>query len=52
LISSDGGGIGKGGKVTLYVAGKAAGAGRVEHTHLFSFSLDETLMSARMPARR
>jgi arylsulfatase A-like enzyme len=38
----DGGGIGKGGNVTLFVEGEQVGAGRVEHTHLFSFSLDET----------
>jgi arylsulfatase len=38
----DGGGIGKGGKVTLFVKGKEAGSGRVDRTHLFSFSLDET----------
>jgi arylsulfatase A-like enzyme len=39
----DGGGLGKGGAVTLYVDGKAAGQGRVERTHRFLFSMDETL---------
>ncbi|HEX5872015.1 MAG TPA: hypothetical protein VFY65_16410, partial [Longimicrobium sp.] len=39
----DGGGVGKGGDVTLYVDGKAAGAGRVEQTEPLIFSADETL---------
>jgi arylsulfatase len=39
----DGGGIGKGAKVTLYVDGKPAGDGRIERTHALFFSLDETL---------
>ncbi len=39
----DGGGIGKGGAVTLFVDGNAVGAGRVERTHRFLFSMDETL---------
>jgi arylsulfatase len=38
----DGGGIGKGGNVALFVGGVPAGSGRVERTHFFSFSLDET----------
>lgn len=38
----DGGGIGKGGDVTLYVDGSAVGAGRVERTHWGIFSMDET----------
>ncbi|HEX8781645.1 MAG TPA: sulfatase-like hydrolase/transferase, partial [Nocardioides sp.] len=38
----DGDGIGKGGDVTLYVDGEPAATGRVDRTHLFSFSLDET----------
>jgi arylsulfatase A-like enzyme len=38
----DGGGLGKGGAVTLYVDGQAGGAGRVERTEPFTFSLDET----------
>jgi hypothetical protein len=39
----DGGGLGKGGTATLYVDGKPAGAGRIERTHAFFFSMDETL---------
>jgi arylsulfatase len=39
----DGGGIGKGGAVTLYVDGKPVGKGRVDRTHRFLFSMDETL---------
>jgi arylsulfatase len=39
----DGGGIGKGGAVTLFVDGKPVGGGRVERTHRFLFSMDETL---------
>jgi arylsulfatase len=39
----DGGGIGKGGSVTLYLDGKPIGQGRVERTHRFLFSMDETL---------
>jgi len=39
----DGGGIGKGGAVTLYVDGKKAGEGRVDQTEAFIFSADETL---------
>jgi len=38
-----GGGLGKGGAVTLYVDGKAAGEGRVDRTHAFFFSMDETM---------
>jgi arylsulfatase A-like enzyme len=38
----DGGGFGKGGTVTLYVDGEQVGAGRVERTHAFFFSMDET----------
>jgi arylsulfatase len=38
----DGGGIGKGGTVTLYVDGQRVGDGRVERTHKFFFSMDET----------
>ena len=37
----DGGGIGKGGNVTLYVDGRQQGEGRVEQTIPFVFSLDE-----------
>jgi arylsulfatase len=39
----DGGGIGKGGAVTLYIDGKSAGEGRVDQTEAFVFSADETL---------
>ena len=38
----DGGGLAKGGKVTLYVDGKQAGEGRLEHTQPMVFSADET----------
>ena len=38
----DGGGLGKGGDVTLYVDGEKAGEGRVEHTVPVIFSADET----------
>jgi arylsulfatase len=38
----DGGGLGKGGDVTLYVDGKQVGAGRVERTVPMVFSADET----------
>ena len=38
----DGGGVAKGGTVTLYVDGEAAGSGRVEATEPFTFSMDET----------
>jgi arylsulfatase len=38
----DGGGVGKGGSVSLYVDGKQVGDGRVEHTVPMIFSADET----------
>jgi arylsulfatase len=38
----DGGGMGKGGTVTLYYDGKEVGSGRVEQTQGFIFSADET----------
>jgi arylsulfatase A-like enzyme len=38
----DGGGLGKGGTVTLYVGGEAVGEGRVEATVPMLFSADET----------
>jgi hypothetical protein len=38
----DGGGFGKGGDVSLYLDGKNVGSGRVERTHPFLFSFDET----------
>ncbi len=41
-VAYDGGGLGKGGTVTLYVDGDQAGSGHVERTHAFVFSLDET----------
>jgi arylsulfatase len=37
----DGGGLGKGGGVTLYYDGKAVGSGRVEQTEPMAFSADE-----------
>ena len=38
----DGGGLGKGGTVTLYVDGEQVGEGRVEGTVPMVFSADET----------
>jgi len=38
----DGGGLAKGGKVSLYYDGKKVGEGRVERTHPMAFSSDET----------
>jgi arylsulfatase A-like enzyme len=38
----DGGGLGKGGDVSLYVDGDKVGEGRVEHTVAMMFSADET----------
>jgi len=38
----DGGGLGKGGTVTLYVDGAKVGEGRVEGTVPMAFSADET----------
>jgi hypothetical protein len=38
----DGGGVGRGGKVTLYVNGKSVAEGRVEKTQPNIFSADET----------
>ena len=38
----DGDGLGKGGKTTIYVDGKAVADGRVEQTQPFIFSADET----------
>jgi arylsulfatase A-like enzyme len=38
----DGEGLGKGGTATLYVDGEEVASGRVEKTHAFNFSLDET----------
>ena len=39
----DGGGLGKGGTATLFLDGKPVGHGRVERTHAFFFSMDETM---------
>ena len=39
----DGGGLAKGGDVTLYLDGDKVGEGRVEHTVPMAFSGDETL---------
>jgi arylsulfatase A-like enzyme len=39
----DGGGMGKGAAITLYVDGKKAGAGHVGRTHALFFSMDETM---------
>ena len=39
----DGGGLGKGGNVTLYYDGKEVGKGRVAATQAMIFSADETL---------
>jgi arylsulfatase len=38
----DGGGLAKGGGVTLYVDGQSVAEGRVEHTQPLIFSADET----------
>jgi arylsulfatase len=38
----DGGGVAKGGKVSLYLDGKKVGEGRVDQTEPFLFSVDET----------
>ena len=39
----DGGGLGKGATVTLFVDGKPVGEGRVDRTIRFNFALDETM---------
>jgi arylsulfatase A-like enzyme len=38
----DGGGLGKGGTVTLYLDGQPAGKGRVDSTEAYTYSFDET----------
>lgn len=38
----DGGGLAKGGNVSLYIDGQPVGSGRVEHTQPMIFSADET----------
>ncbi|MFK0400863.1 arylsulfatase [Microbacterium sp. NPDC090225] len=40
-FSYDGGGIGKGGDVALFIDDEPAGTGRVEHTHPLYYSFDE-----------
>lgn len=42
VFDYDGGGLAKGGNVTLYIDGDQVGAGRVERTEPFLYSLDET----------
>jgi arylsulfatase len=39
----DGGGLGKGAAIALYVDGAKVGQGRVARTHAFLFSMDETM---------
>ena len=39
----DGGGLGKGAGVVLYVGGKKAGEGRLQRTQALFFSMDETM---------
>jgi len=39
----DGGGLGKGASVALYVDGNKAAEGRITRTHAFLFSMDETM---------
>jgi arylsulfatase A-like enzyme len=39
----DGGGMGKGSTVTLYLDGQKIGEGRLERTHALFFSMDETM---------
>lgn len=41
-FSYDGGGLGKGGSITLYIDGRPTGNGRVEKTEFLVFSADET----------
>ena len=43
LRAYDGGGLAKGGAVTLYLDGKEVGVGRIERTEPFPFSGDERL---------
>jgi arylsulfatase A-like enzyme len=42
-FSYDGGGLGKGAGIALYVDGAKVGEGRVDRTHAFLFSMDETM---------
>ena len=48
----DGGGLAKGGTVTLYIDGKKSGEGRVDRTEPMVFSADELLTSATTSAHR
>ena len=47
----DGGGLGKGGDVTLYVDGKQVGKGRVEQTVAMISPATKPAISAGRPAR-
>ena len=49
LFAYDGGGLGRGGDVQLVVDGEKVGAGRVERTLPFFFSMDQTLDVGRDP---
>jgi len=42
-FAHDSGGLGKGAGITLYVDGAKVGEGRVERSHAFLFSMDETM---------
>lgn len=48
----DGGGLAKGGTVSLFVDGKEDGEGRVDQTVPMLFSADETCDVGRKPARQ
>ena len=48
----DGGGLGKGGAVTLYVDGQEVGEGRVDGTVPMVFSADETCDIGSTPRHR
>jgi arylsulfatase len=39
----DGGGLGKAGTAKLFLDGKKIGEGRIDRTHAFLFSMDETM---------
>jgi arylsulfatase len=42
-FSYEGGGIGKGAAIALFVDGKAVGQGKLKRTHALFYSMDETL---------
>jgi hypothetical protein len=42
-FSYNGGGLGKGASISLYVDGDKAGEGSVDRTHAYLFSMDETM---------